>query len=84
MATLVKEVQRPTAFPDSRPYVSRRRARLFVVTNAPATPWSDRATISTAAFGAAPASADAAANPTTPAANVSRRPSRSPTAPAGR
>ena len=84
VATLVNDVHSPTARPDSRPYVSRSSARLFVVRNAAATPCSARAAISTPPVGAAPASADASANPTMPAMNVSRRPHRSPTAPAGR
>src|SRR5919199_387634 len=56
-------------------------ARLLVVRKAPPTPWSARARIKIASFGAAPASAEAAAKATTPAVKGFRRPSRSPVAP---
>ena len=84
VATLVNAVQSPTARPASSPYVSRSRARLFVVMNAAATPCTTRAAISTPPVGARPARTEASANPTMPATKVSRRPPRSPIAPAGR
>src|SRR5207302_10850262 len=56
-------------------------ARLPGVSSAPPTPWRIRATTSTSMLGAAPQSADAAANQTVPITNALRRPRWSPSAP---
>jgi len=84
VATPVQAVHRPTARPLSAPNVDRSSARLVVVRNAPATPWSTRPAISSSPVGAAPASAEAIAKPTEPAAKTRRWPTRSATPPASR
>ena len=81
VATPVNDVQRPIAWPDFAPYTARSSASEFVVTKAPQTPWRARARIRMLPFGAAPASAEAAAKPMMPAMKTSRRPTRSPIAP---
>jgi hypothetical protein len=74
VATLVNAVQSPIARPASSPYTPRSRASELVVRNAPATPCSARATMSSSPEGAAPASAEATAKPSAPAMKVERRP----------
>ncbi len=59
-----------------------RIARLPGVSSAAPTPCNARAAMSTSAFGAMPQSTEATANQTTPTRKTSRRPYRSPRAPA--
>ena len=81
---VVIDVHRPIARPESSAHVTRRSARLVVVSSEAAMPCTTRAKMSDSSSGAAPTTSDAMAKPIVPMMKPRRRPMRSATAPAAR